>query len=204
MFLVTMIKEGAAVKAIYKPRLGEIPLWDFPSGTLYKREICGLYGELGTRMEPNPSHSHPWRPSWRRIDAMVCRSISRQGHYSQIEDLSIMKQVALFDYLVHNADRKARHFLEDQGGRLWVVDHGLTFNALPKLRTVLWDFAGQTIPEDLLADVRALSNLPWPPVGFCNMPFLAHPGYGMSRPGSYWSRKPAVCLSSGNPGRKVG
>ena len=76
----------------------------------------------------------------------------------QIKDISILKQVALFDYLVNNADRKVGHFLEGKDGRLWLVDHGLTFNAEPKLRTVLWDFSGETVPDELLADVRALQD----------------------------------------------
>ena len=71
-------------------------------------------------------------------------------------DAPALKQVAVFDYLVNNADRKASHFLKDKNGKLWLVDHGLTFNSIPKLRTVLWNFAGQPIPEDLLASVKLL------------------------------------------------
>ena len=69
-----------------------------------------------------------------------------------------MKKVALFDYLINNADRKLSHFLPDKDGRLWLVDHGLTFNAVPKLRTILWDFSGQPVPDELLVDVRALQD----------------------------------------------
>ena len=83
---------------------------------------------------------------------------SRAGYYLKVKDTSILKQAALFDYLVNNADRKLSHFLEDKDGLLWLVDHGLTFNAMPKLRTVLWDFSGQTVPDELLADVKTLQS----------------------------------------------
>jgi hypothetical protein len=158
VFLVTMVKEETEVKAIYKPCQGEIPLWDFPEGTLYKREYAAFI--LSQTLE------------WHLIPPTVIRDgpygigsmqwfvdmTSERRHYSQIKDTSILKQVALFDYLINNADRKASHFLEGKDGRLWLVDHGLTFNAVPKLRTVLWDFSGEAVPNELLADVRALQS----------------------------------------------
>jgi hypothetical protein len=156
VFLVTLVKEKAEVKAIYKPRRGETPLWDFPDGTLYKRECAAFL--VSQALE------------WRLIPPTVIRdgpygvgsfqwfvdTQSGIGPYLQIKDDSKLKQVALFDYLVNNADRKAGHFLPGKDGRLWLVDHGLTFNAAPKLRTVLWDFSGEAVPDELLADVRAL------------------------------------------------
>jgi hypothetical protein len=158
VFLVTMVKEEAEGKAIYKPRQGETPLWDFPDGTLYKREYAAFL--VSQALE------------WRLIPPTIIRdgpygigsfqwfvdTKSGKGPYLEIKDISILKRVALFDYLVNNADRKAGHFLPGKDGRLWLVDHGLTFNAVPKLRTVLWDFAGETIPDELLADVRALQH----------------------------------------------
>jgi len=66
------------------------------------------------------------------------------------------KRIAAFDWLVNNADRKGGHCLEDRDSRLWLIDHGLTFNVEPKLRTVIWDFAGQTVPSELLADLELL------------------------------------------------
>jgi hypothetical protein len=158
VFLATMIMESVEVKAIYKPRQGETPLWDFPDGTLYKREFAAFM--VSQALE------------WRLIPPTVIRdgpygigsmqwfvdAKNDTGPYLQIKDDSILKQVALFDYLVNNADRKLGHFLQGKDGRVWLVDHGLTFNAAPKLRTVLWDFAGQTVPEELVADVRVLRD----------------------------------------------
>jgi hypothetical protein len=156
VFLAILVKEEREVKAIYKPRQGEAPLWDFPDGTLYKREYAAFVVSLALE--------------WRLIPPTVIRDgpygigsmqwfidiKSGTGPYLEIKDVSILKQVALFDYLVNNADRKAGHFLQGKDGRLWLVDHGLTFNAEPKLRTVLWDFSGETVPGDLLANVRKL------------------------------------------------
>ena len=58
--------------------------------------------------------------------------------------------VAVLDVLVNNADRKAGHFLKDAGGRLWCIDHGVTFHSEAKLRTVLWNFAGRPLPEEMV------------------------------------------------------
>jgi uncharacterized repeat protein (TIGR03843 family) len=64
--------------------------------------------------------------------------------------------MALFDVLANNADRKGGHCLIDRAGHIWGIDHGLCFHTSHKLRTVIWDFAGQPIAEDLIADIAAL------------------------------------------------
>ena len=157
VFLVTIIKQGETIKAIYKPRRAETPLWDFPDGTLYKREYGSFL--LSQALE------------WFLVPPTIVRSgpegIGSMQWFINTKDgvdywalktryLSALQQVALFDYLVNNADRKAGHCLEGQDGRLWIVDHGLTFNAVLKLRTVIGDFPGQPIPDELVADVIAL------------------------------------------------
>jgi uncharacterized repeat protein (TIGR03843 family) len=68
------------------------------------------------------------------------------------------RKMALFDWLANNADRKVGHCLMGKTGRVWGIDHGLTFHTDPKLRTVIWDFGGQPVPESLLEDVRSLAN----------------------------------------------
>jgi len=158
VFLVTLVKDKIQVKAIYKPRHGETPLWDFPNGTLYKREYAAF--KLSQALEwyfipPTIIRSGPYG-----IGSMQWFIDTGRGeaYYPPIKDTSILKRVALFDYLVNNADRKAGHFLIGRDGRLWLVDHGLTFNSIPKLRTVLWDFSGQAIPDELLADTRSLQS----------------------------------------------
>jgi len=156
VFFVTLTVEGELMSAIYKPRRGEVPLWDFPDGTLYKREYATYL--ISQAME------------WFLVPPTVIRDgpyglgsvqwfvdIRHRINYESMREryLSPLKQVALFDYLVNNADRKAGHCLEGHDGRLWLVDHGLTFNTAPKLRTVIWDFSGQTVPGELVSDVVA-------------------------------------------------
>jgi hypothetical protein len=153
-----MVKEDTEIKAIYKPRQGETPLWDFPDGTLYKREYASFVVSLALEwhlIPPTVIRDGPYgigSMQW-FVDIK-----GGTGLYLQINDVFILKQVALFDYLVNNADRKAGHFLQGNDGRLWLVDHGLTFNAVPKLRTVLWNFSGEPVPDELIADVSALRD----------------------------------------------
>tara|TARA_B100000315_G_scaffold246589_1_gene274058 strand:- start:126 stop:848 length:723 start_codon:yes stop_codon:yes gene_type:complete len=157
VFISTMVKDGTEIKAIYKPRRGEVPLWDFPDGTLYRREYAAFMVSQALKWDLIPPTVIRDGPFGIGSMQWFVGTMNRVKHCSQTtNDLSALKQVALFDYLVNNADRKAGHFLEDEDGRLWVVDHGLTFNTVPKLRTVLWDFSGQTVPKKLLADVKIL------------------------------------------------
>ncbi len=159
VFLIELINEGKMIRGVYKPRRGETPLYDFPDGTLYKREYAAFL--VSQALE------------WCLVPPTVIRSGPHGiGSVQQFVDtgnrvaydslraryLSRLKQAALFDYLVNNGDRKVDHCLEGQDGRLWFVDHGLTFNAMPKLRTVIWDFSGQSVPGKLVSDVMALQQ----------------------------------------------
>jgi hypothetical protein len=158
VFLATLLKDEMKINAIYKPRRGEIPLWDFPEGTLYKREYAAFI--VSQTLEWNLVPPTVIRDGPYGVGSMqwFVDTISGVRDYSQVKDTSILKRVALFDYVINNADRKASHFLGGKDGRLWLVDHGLTFNAAPKLRTVLWDFSGEAVPDRLLVDVRALQS----------------------------------------------
>jgi hypothetical protein len=158
IFLTTMVQEGTEVKAIYKPRLGEFPLWDFPDGTLYKREYAAFVVSQALEWHLVPPTVIRDGPHGIGSMQWFIETVIGARPYLTIKDTSVLKQVALFDYLINNADRKVGHFLQDKGGRLWLVDHGLTFNEVPKLRTVLWDFSGETIPDELLEDVKALQS----------------------------------------------
>ncbi|MBI3040112.1 MAG: SCO1664 family protein [Chloroflexi bacterium] len=159
VFLVALRNEGKMIRAIYKPCRGETPLYDFPDGTLYKREYAAflisqalewfLVPPTVIRSGPHGIGSMQWFVDTKNrvdYDSLRTRYLSR------------LKQVALFDYLVNNADRKAGHCLEGKDGRLGLVDHGLTFNTVPKLRTVIWDFSGQPISKKLVSDVMALQE----------------------------------------------
>ncbi len=159
VFMVTLANDGKTIEAVYKPRRGEAPLYDFPDGTLYRREYAAflisqalewsLVPPTVIRTGPHGIGSMQWFVDTR----------SRVGYDSlKARHLPQLAKVALFDHLVNNGDRKAGHCLEGQDGWLWCVDHGLTFHAMPKLRTVVWDFSGQLMPEKLVADVTALQQ----------------------------------------------
>ncbi len=78
-----------------------------------------------------------------------------EEHYFTLRDehVPVFQRIAAFDYIVNNADRKGGHCLKGRDGHIWTIDHGLTFHQENKLRTVIWDFAGQPIPDDILEDL---------------------------------------------------
>jgi uncharacterized repeat protein (TIGR03843 family) len=154
-YLVNLVIGGAcAGQAIYKPVRGERPLWDFEPG-LHRRELAayllseamGLHIVPPTLIREGPSGegSMQWF-----VEA------DHQQHYFTIYETrpdlhDALRPFALFDVIANNTDRKSGHVLIDHDGRLWGIDHGLCFSADFKLRTVLWEFGGEPIPETLLA-----------------------------------------------------
>ena len=121
VFISTMVKDGTEIKAIYKPRRGEVPLWDFPDGTLYRREYAAFMVSQALKWDLIPPTVIRDGPFGIGSMQWFVGTMNRVKHCSQTtNDLSALKQVALFDYLVNNADRKAGHFLEILGV-LWVL-----------------------------------------------------------------------------------
>ena len=159
VFVVQMTLNGQRLKSIYKPRKGEAPLWDFPDGTLYKREYAAflLSLEMGWHfVPPTIVRRGPYGIGSMQYRIEIPKGT--RGFIDRIVDVSLLKKIVLFDYLANNADRKISHLLQDTDNRLWVVDHGLTFNSSPKLRTVFWDFSGQKIPKEMIGDVQILRS----------------------------------------------
>jgi uncharacterized repeat protein (TIGR03843 family) len=152
--------DGEPVLAIYKPARGERPLWDFPRG-LWKREVAAyeLSAFLGWGIVPltTARPDGPLGPGSLQycVDALFDEHyftlLESPGHHGDL------RRMAVFDVVANNADRKSGHCLIDREGRIWGIDHGLCFHAEPKLRTVIWDFAGEEIDEDLLAGLGPLS-----------------------------------------------
>jgi uncharacterized repeat protein (TIGR03843 family) len=163
-FLVHVLHDGGEVPAVYKPQRGEQPLWDFPENSLAGREVAAwLVSEaLGWGIVPLTvlREKGPYGPG--SLQQFI--EYDPEYHYFSFSeaDRERLRIVALFDHLTNNADRKGSHVLIENGtGRLFAIDHGLCFNAEDKLRTVIWDFAGQPIPEDLLgALAKHLPALP--------------------------------------------
>lgn len=148
--------------AVYKPRRGERPLWDFPPGTLYRREVAAfeVSAFLGWGLVP---------PTVLREGPLGVGSVQQfvvhdpQEHYfSLIEDERLhprLAQLATFDLLINNADRKGGHVLRvPDADRLVGIDHGLTFHIEPKLRTVIWELGGTAIAPVWREDLRRLAD----------------------------------------------
>ncbi len=145
--------EGEEQLAIYKPERGEAPLWDFPSGTLHRREVaaymldrCGGAGMVPpTALRPDG----PFGPG--SIQLFIDHDPER--HYFRLvtdSDPVLRAQLVrmvVFDLVANNADRKGSHVLLDARRRVRLVDHGLCFHVHPKLRTVAWDFVDQPVPD---------------------------------------------------------
>ncbi len=149
---------GVEHLAIYKPRRGEAPLHDFPDGTLYLRECAAfvLSEALGWNIVPTTivrDGPHGIGSLQLYIQPMPG---SEEDHHFWGACAPDVERLVLFDHVANNADRKIGHCLRDHQGKVWGIDHGLTFNRYPKLRTVLWQFVGSPISPSLLSDLRCL------------------------------------------------
>ena len=158
--LCSVVLEKESIPAVYKPARGERPLWDFPEETLGKRETAAyLISEAG---------------GWHMVPPTIYRTDAPEGegslqyfipHDSEITYFSLsaaekqsLQTVVLFDLVINNTDRKGGHILRDKDLNYWLIDHGVSFHQTPKLRTVVWDFAGQPISDSLLEQLSALKG----------------------------------------------
>jgi uncharacterized repeat protein (TIGR03843 family) len=145
--------------AVYKPRRGESPLWDFPNGTLCLREFAaGLVADaLGWRIVP-PTVLRDGENGFGSVQLFVENDPDQ--HYFTFKDdpacRDQLQRICVFDLITNNADRKSGHCLRDMSGHIWAIDHGICFNADYKLRTVIWDFATQPICDEMLEDIVQL------------------------------------------------
>jgi uncharacterized repeat protein (TIGR03843 family) len=161
-FLVDVAHEAKVFKAVYKPVRGEQPLWDFPSGTLAKREVAAFV--ISDSMEWNLVPPTVYRRKGPMGAGSLQEFIEHEPHihYFNFDEITRqrLRPVALFDIIANNADRKGGHILVDSHDHLWLIDHGICFHADDKLRTVVWDFAGEEIPPNLINDLcRLMANL---------------------------------------------
>ncbi len=178
----------SGLMAVYKPARGESPLWDFPAGTLYQREVAAYQlskvlgwpsvpptvvrehgphgvGAIQQFVEADGRHflsEQVRRPAGPSPSPFLESSAppAKRPQPGGDSHREAWLRIALFDVITNNADRKSGHCLFDAEDRVWVIDHGLTFHTDPKLRTVIWDFSGEPLPADLCGDVeRALMDL---------------------------------------------
>jgi uncharacterized repeat protein (TIGR03843 family) len=156
-FLSLVTLRETQLLAVYKPCAGERPLWDFKTGSLCRREVAAyLVSEaLGWDLvPPTVMREGPHGPG----SVQYFIDCDPEQHYFTLKEShrETFRKMAVFDALLNNTDRKGGHCLIDRKGKIWAIDHGVTFHCEPKLRTVIWDYAGEQIPSDMQADLAAL------------------------------------------------
>jgi uncharacterized repeat protein (TIGR03843 family) len=181
----TFVGEIEETRVVYKPVAGERPLWDFPDGSLAAREVAAyaVSEALGWNVVPRTfvregPHGPGMVQVWQEPDeTQTAVTLVPEGavpagfrhvfdgvdQYDQPialvhEDSVPLRRMAVFDVVVNNADRKGGHVLEMADGHRYGVDHGLTFHTDPKLRTVLWGWAGEALQEAELAGLERLAQ----------------------------------------------
>jgi uncharacterized repeat protein (TIGR03843 family) len=175
-FLAKAILDGVTLECVYKPVAGERPLWDFPDGSLAARERAAyVVSEAGgwhvvptTVLRDDARFGRGMVQHWVETDPdesfleVVSPHALPEGWKAVVEaedgdgndvvlvhpDDPRLRSLAVFDVVVNNADRKGGHLLPDPQGRLFGCDHGVTFHVDPKLRTVLWGWAGHPLRDE--------------------------------------------------------
>ncbi|MDQ2749241.1 MAG: SCO1664 family protein [Actinomycetota bacterium] len=150
--------EGLTAACVYKPVAGERPLWDFPDGTLAEREVAAYEMSAASGwaiVPPTVYRDGPLGPGmvqlWIGEDEAADLVRLIRGR-----DVAQVRRIAVFDAVINNADRKGGHLLPTASGHVYGVDHGVTFHVENKLRTVLWQWAGNRLPADVIADLETL------------------------------------------------
>jgi uncharacterized repeat protein (TIGR03843 family) len=155
-FLITVSDEQSTLPAVYKPRRGESPLWDFEWGSLCLRETAAylVSQSLGWDLVP-PTVLREGTRGIGSIQFYVDNE-DDQHYFTVQEDARFtptVRRLALFDFIINNADRKSGHCLIGTDERLWAIDHGICFHTEYKLRTVIWEFSKEPIESELLANI---------------------------------------------------
>ena len=161
--LQAIIEESdPAIKVIYKPIAGEKPLWDFEDGNLASRELAAFIVSDSGGFDVVPFTTLRDGPfglgmvqQWIEIDSNV--DIIEFGQSGDKQ----LKRLALFDAVINNTDRKFGHLLLDNSGKLYGCDHGVAFHKEDKLRTVLWQFAGQDFDQEEIDLLDTLVKIDW-------------------------------------------
>ena len=152
--------EEQSVPVIYKPIAGERPLWDFPDGNLASRELATylLSHALALHLVPftllregpfGPGMVQQWIEIAEDIDVV---NLANSNHPK-------IREMALFDAIINNTDRKYGHILPTNSGEIYGCDHGVTFHEDPKLRTVIWQFASQEFSQSEIQLLNIAANL---------------------------------------------
>ena len=158
-YLTAVCHDGTTADAVYKPRRGERPLWDFPDG-LYKREVAAyeLSEQLGWGLVPITVLRSEGPMGEGSLQQFVPADFE-QHYFTLYEDESTherLRSICAFDLVANNTDRKSGHCLLGEDGQIYAIDNGLSFHHEFKLRTVIWEFGGEPVPEAILEDLARL------------------------------------------------
>ena len=166
--VVTSVYEGEELTAVYKPRRGERPLWDFPTGTLCSRERAAFLVSQAAGWDivpPTVLTKGPQGIGSLQLFIEHDPNLHFFNFENKVQLDDELKMICLFDVIINNADRKGGHIIqelvEENGssagtGRLWAIDHGIGFHDEPKLRSVIWDYAGEPISDELIDGLNRL------------------------------------------------
>lgn len=168
-FLIRVCTSQVELPAVYKPRRGERPLWDFPTGTLCNRERAAFIVSNTIGWDLVPPTVLRTGPNGLGSVQLFIENHDPERHYFTFEGDAAFKdtlqKLTLFDIIINNADRKAGHVLVEESSaeqqsqeRIWAIDHGICFHSQFKLRSVIWEFAGQAIPHALMVDLRKFQD----------------------------------------------
>ncbi len=166
-FLVDVAHDGLDAQAIYKPVRGERPLWDFPSGLAHREEGAFLVDSaLGWNVVP-PTVVRDDLPFDEGSLQLFMPADFEEHYFTLVPEDQFsqeLQRVCALDIVINNTDRKSGHCLLGTDGTIWAIDNGLSFHCQFKLRTVIWDFAGEELPDDVGRDLRRLleAGLPEP------------------------------------------
>lgn len=159
-FYCAVSLDGLSGACVYKPVAGERPLWDFPDGTLAEREVAAYEVSAATGwgiVPPTVYREGPAGPGMVQLWIDVDEGVDI-GRFMRRRDLERLREIAVFDAVINNSDRKGSHLLPTASGEVYGIDHGVTFSTDDKLRTVLWQWAGARLPapsRDVLGRLAA-------------------------------------------------
>jgi uncharacterized repeat protein (TIGR03843 family) len=155
----TIRSHGAVANCVYKPIAGERPLWDFPTGSLAGREVAAYAVSKAAGwnfVPPTVMRDGPYGPGMCQLWIDTDESVDLIG-LARRTDHAALREMAVFDAVINNADRKIGHLLPVTDGHLYGCDHGICFAEEYKLRTVLWQWRGEPLPERAVETLRRLS-----------------------------------------------
>ena len=150
---------GAGRMVVYKPEQGQRPLYDFDCRTLPAREVLTFELARAAGLDCVPQTvpvRGPFGPGSAQVFVEVAEEFDPAPLINEADP--ILWPIITLDLVINNADRKAGHVIADGSGRIWCIDHGLTLHAEPKLRTVMWGFSGQSLPQAMVDCVRRLER----------------------------------------------